>query len=176
VTFPTAAIVVGKCLVRKQRFVTQTPQSARGRDGGAWAAGSAVEAERSCRLQPRPARLHTAQPLLHASLPRLSQPPSRPQPCATHPPTLLLCTTTLSCRCQRTARASTTRSRSRPLRTMSGTASRWLTWLTSWAMMGPQSRSACVCGGGGGGALVLHKAGASEGACQASGVDKEERA
>ena len=48
---------------------------------------------------------------------------------------------TRSSRCQRTARASTRRSMSRPLRTRSSGVSAWVTCSTSWAMIGPSSRS-----------------------------------
>ncbi len=54
---------------------------------------------------------------------------------------LLLLTRILSATCRWTARASTRRSRSRPLRTMSSMVSRWLVGTVSWAMMGPASRS-----------------------------------
>ena len=51
-------------------------------------------------------------------------------------------TSTRRCRCSRTARASTCRSRSRPLRTRSSTLSRCVTRVTSCSMIGPSSRSA----------------------------------
>src|SRR4029453_17902335 len=56
--------------------------------------------------------------------------------------TVLLPYTSTRCRRWRfTARASTTFSRSRPLRTRSSTESRWLTRATSCSMIGPSSRS-----------------------------------
>ena len=51
-------------------------------------------------------------------------------------------TSTRSSRCQRTAWASTRRSTSRPIRTISSTPSRWEMWATSWLMIGPPSSSA----------------------------------
>ena len=51
-------------------------------------------------------------------------------------------TRTRSSRCQRTAWASTRRSTSRPMRTMSSTLSLWEIWATSWLMIGPASSSA----------------------------------
>jgi len=57
--------------------------------------------------------------------------------------TVLFAYTRTRCsRCARTARASTIFSRSRPVRTRSATRSRWLTWPTSWLMIGPSSSSA----------------------------------
>ena len=48
---------------------------------------------------------------------------------------------TRSSRCSATARASTRRSMSRPLRTRSSGVSAWVTCSTSWLMIGPSSRS-----------------------------------
>jgi hypothetical protein len=58
--------------------------------------------------------------------------------------TTVLCpwTSIRSIRCNRTERASTTVSRSRPMRIMSAGLSRCDTWVTAWSMIGPWSRSA----------------------------------
>jgi hypothetical protein len=53
---------------------------------------------------------------------------------------LLPCTSTRSSRCQRSPRASTSRSMSRPRRTMSATVSPWSTRITSCSTIGPPSR------------------------------------
>ena len=91
--------------------------------------------------KPPPTRISLTLPATRCAARLTGEPPVRLQP-QRNTTVRQPCMSTRSSRCQRSPRASTAFSTSRPLRTVSSTVSPWSTRITSCSMIGPSSRSA----------------------------------